>query len=108
MDNYKTSLQEKHRPPSRGGNTNAMHLHVITIGNEDYTLFAKGSKQWAFKDDLISFEYEEKEAFKNIINDTFVTIDKYGSSIVRGDREKKPKLRTAETRFPGSKRQNRD
>ena len=105
IDSYQKFLNEKSRPPSKGGNTNALHSHVLYIKGEKYSFLALGSQQWVFKSDLVSFEYELKGSYKNIINGTLVTIDKSGNEVVRGNRGYKRQLRTADTRMPVSRRE---
>lgn len=36
VEEYRTYLVEHYRPPSRGGNTNALHEHVLKINGELY------------------------------------------------------------------------
>jgi hypothetical protein len=106
IDDYKTFLKENSRPPSRGGNTSALHVHTMFIGEERYSFFARGSKRWIFKGDLVSFDYEvTPEGYRNVVRDSIVTVDQKGQVQLRGDRRWKPKLRTAETRMPGSRRE---
>jgi hypothetical protein len=78
---------------------------VLYIEGEKYSFLALGSQQWVFKSDLVSFEYEIKGSYKNIINGTLVTIDKSGNEVVRGNRGYKRQLRTADTRMPVSRRE---
>jgi hypothetical protein len=108
FESYGLFLSEKHRPPSRGGNTNALHAHVLTIDGERYSFLALGSQQWAYKSDTVSFEYEINNGYKNIIKDTFVALSKAGAPIVRGNRGLKRRLRTADARMPVSRREQRD
>lgn len=105
IESYQKFLNEKSRPPSKGGNTNALHSHVFYIDGEKYSFLALGSQQWVFKSDLVSFEYELNGAYKNIIKDTLVTIDKSGNEVLRGNRGFKKQLRTADTRMPVSRRE---
>ena len=105
IEHYGKYLQEKNRPPSKGGNTKALHSHVLTINGENYSFLALGSQQWVFKTDLVSFEYEIKGIYNNIIKESLVTIDKLGNTVVRGNRGYKKQLRTADTRMPVSRRE---
>lgn len=105
IESYSKYLKEKSRPPSRGGNTKAFHAHYLVIGGETYSFLALGSQQWVFKTDLVSFEYEIKGTYKNIIVDTLTTVDKNGCEVVRGNRGCKRKLRTADARMPVSRRE---
>jgi len=107
FEKYEKFLKENSRPPSRGGNTNALHSHVLTIDGEKYSFLSPGSQQWAFKSDSISFEYEINDGYKNIIKETFSVKTKAGQSIARGNHSFKSKLRTANSRLPASKREQR-
>ena len=92
---YKLFLQENSRPPSKGGNTGALHSHTLEIEGEKYSFLALGSQQWVFKSDTVSFEYEVKEAYKNIAKETIMTLDRMGQPVVRGNRGFKTQLRSA-------------
>lgn len=105
---YWMFLRENYRPPSKGGNTKALHSHVLEIEGKKYSFFALGSQQWVFKLDTVSFEYEVKDSYNNIITDSIVTTDQKGNVVIRGNRGTKSQLRTAETRFPASRREQRD
>ncbi|EIU6823093.1 hypothetical protein L5157_004729 [Vibrio parahaemolyticus] len=105
IENYSKYLKEKSRPPSRGGNTNALHAHYLVVDGESYSFLALGSQQWVFKTDLVSFEYEIKGTYKNILVDTLKTVDKNGNEVVRGNRGFKRQLRTADARMPVSRRE---
>lgn len=105
---YKLILRENSRPPSRGGNTRARHSHTLDIEGEKYSFLALGSQQWVFKSDTISFEYDVKDGYKNIAVETIVTLDSNGDPVIRGNRSRKNKLRTATTRTPGSRREQQD
>ncbi|WP_226898714.1 hypothetical protein [Poseidonibacter ostreae] len=105
IESYKKYLTEKSRPPSKGGNTKALHSHVLYINGEKYSFFALGSQQWVFKSDIVSFKYEVKGPYKNIITETLITIDKSGNQVVRGNRGFKSQLRTANARMPVSRRE---
>lgn len=108
FEKYDMFLAEPHRPPSKGGNTTALHAHVLTIEGERYSFHALGSQQWAYKTDSISFQFEVKDGYKNILKDTFAAFTKNGEPIVRGNRGFKSKLRTASSRMPASRREQRD
>ncbi|MCO7519076.1 MULTISPECIES: hypothetical protein [unclassified Pseudomonas] len=108
ITSYGLYLKEPHRPPSRGGNTGALHSHVLEIEGEKYSFLALGSQQWVFKADFVSFEYEIKGGYKNIIKETIVTIDRYGKVAIRGNRGFKMQLRSAPARLPSSRREQRD
>lgn len=108
IEKYAVFLQEKHRPPSRGGNTSALHSHVLTIGGETYSFLALGSQQWVYKSDTVTFEFEVKDGYRNIVKETIVAISSSGEPIQRGNRGFKQRLRTADSRMPASRRERRD
>lgn len=105
---YGLFLRENHRPPSRGGNTKALHSHVLTIEGDRYSFLALGSQQWAHKSDTVSFEYEVNDGYKNVVKETFRAFSKSGEAVVRGNRGFKKQLRTAVSRLPASRREQRD
>jgi hypothetical protein len=109
LEGYETYLKDKYRPPSKGGNTRAWHQHVVTIGGEKYSFLALGARKWAFAKDTISFDWlwDETERYRNIDSGTIVTKDASGKVVLRGERGTKP-WRTAETRMPVSRREQRD
>jgi hypothetical protein len=104
IEEYKILLQEKYRPPSKGGNTGALHSHMIIINKIRYSFLAFGSQQWIFKKDTVSFEYKINDVYNNIIANTIQTINEKGESIIRGNRGEK-KMRTADARMPVSRRE---
>lgn len=108
IEKYSNYLIEESRPPSRGGNTEALHRHFVTINKITYSFQALGTKQWVFKEDTVSFDYETNGQYKNIIPDTLETINKKGETVVRGIRGEKNKLRTAKARMPVSRREMRN
>lgn len=108
ISEYGVKLLEKSRPPSKGGNTKALHLHYLKIDGENYSFRTFGSAQWVYKSDTVSFQYEINGNYKNIIASTLTTIDKNGQPVVRGLRGFSKRLRTADTRLPGSRRECRD
>jgi len=108
VEKYGTHLTEKSRPPSKGGNTRAMHQHFLTIDGVTYSFWAMGARQWVFASDTVSFEWVQNNGYKNIVDGTLVTLDKSGKPVVRGLRGSKPFLRTASARLPGSRREQRD
>jgi hypothetical protein len=84
IEEYSNCLIGKRRPFSKGERTRALHMHYVTINKIKYSFKALGTRQWVYKQDTVSFEYETNGEFKNIINNTLVTIDKKGVTIVRG------------------------
>ena len=111
FQNYTAFLHEKSRPPSKGGNTSALHIHTFFIDGEKYSFFARGSKQFAYKGETVSFLYRKKEVgektYFNVVMQTIVSKDKNGVEQKRGDRSYKQTLRTADARLPGSRREQR-
>ncbi|EJN2898417.1 hypothetical protein P6141_004218 [Salmonella enterica] len=108
ITSYCMFLKEPSRPPSRGGNTRALHSHVLEIEGEKFSFLALGSQKWVFKSDIVSFEYKIENGYKNIIKDTIVTIDRNGNVVSRGNRAFKTQLRSAPARLPGSRREQKD
>lgn len=108
IEDYFTVLKEKSRPPSKGGNTKALHAHYIKIDGKIYSFLAFGSKQWVYKTDRVSFEFEMKGEYRNILRETICTTDGNGDVVIRGLRGFSKELRTADTRLPGSRRECRD
>ena len=96
FQNYAAYLYEKRRPPSRGGNTGALHRHVLIIDGEKYTFFARGAKKFAYKGETISFQYKKTEnngaIYNNIEKRTISSKDKKGKVHIRGDRTFKKKI----------------
>jgi hypothetical protein len=109
VSKYFAILKDKHRPPSKGGNTQARHLHVITIDGLTYSFLAAGARKWVFSSDTVSFEWQWDASgqYRNIIPETMKTIDKNGNVVSRGNFDWKP-LRTADARMPASRREQRD
>lgn len=108
IEKYTLFLKESYRPPSKGGNANALHSHVLEIEGVKYSFLALGSQRWVFKTDTVSFDYEIKNGYKNITVETIATLDRNGKSVVRGNRGYKNQLRTAQARLPSSRREQRD
>jgi hypothetical protein len=108
IEDYRTSLQEHSRPPSRGGNQKALHRHVLIINGEEYSFFVNGRLQWVHKADRVSFRYKVSGQFKNIQPETLQTVDSKGRQVVRGMRGVKKKLRTVPTRLPARRRERLD
>ena len=92
---YETFLIEAYRPPSRGGNTKALHSHRMLIDGNWYSFFALGSKKFVFKTDTVRFEYvKTPEGYLNVKKPTIVTKDAKGKMVHRGDRRFKKQLRS--------------
>ena len=108
VESYTTLLIEPSRPPSKGGNNRALHSHRLTIGGEHYSFLALGARKWVFASDLVTFDFvTTREGYRNIQHWTLRTFDKNGKAVTRGVRGRKPKLRTAMARVPGSRREFR-
>jgi|ERR1043165_3752101 hypothetical protein len=106
---YGAFLIEQYRPPSRGGNTSAMHQHSLLIDGQRYTFLARGAKKWVYKADRVTFDWRlAKDKYRNIDVATLKTTDKNGVPVVRGDRRSKQTWRTAPPRMPASRREQRD
>lgn len=99
---YTTALREPGRPPSKGGNTSALHGHRIEIDGVWYSFLALGKQKWVFASDVVSFKWmwDPTEQYRNIVKDSLRTWDRRGAAVIRGNRGSKPILRTAETRLP--------
>jgi hypothetical protein len=103
------TLQEYSRSPGQGGNTKALHQHRLKVSGLWYSFRAVGSKKWAYVGDRVSFEYRvTHEGYRNIVKDTFRTVDKNGTPVERGDRSWKHQLRSVPQRSPASRRARRD
>lgn len=109
VDDYRVVLIEPSRPPSRGGNGMAWHVHVMFIAGERYSFRALGRKRWVFAADYVSFSWawDETKCYRNVIEGTLSTNDGNGRQVVRGLRGSK-RRRTADTRMPVSRREWRD
>jgi hypothetical protein len=106
---YGSKLYEYSRPPSKGGNTSALHIHWLKHEGYSYSFFALGSKKWVFAGDTVSFRYTTTpEGHRNIIRESIVVKDKAGEVVVRGNRGRKKTLRSTTTRLPVSRREARD
>jgi hypothetical protein len=106
INNYTTLLLEPSRSPSKGGNRRAWHSHRITIDGQHYSWRALGFRQWIYKSDTVSFEWEfdATEKYRNADPDSIRVIDKTGHKVVRGERGTKA-WRTATQRAPVSRRE---
>ena len=102
ITDYKTSLREPGRPPSKGGNTRALQSHNINIAGMWYSFLALGAQKWVFAADTVAFDWawDSTKTYRNIVKESVRTWDKNGHPVVRGNRGFKPKLRTASTRLP--------
>ncbi|WP_429116007.1 hypothetical protein [Aeromonas veronii] len=108
IDEYTTFLLEKHRPPSKGGNTSALHSHRVVVDGTEYYFKARGARKWIFKSDIVSFAYYKENGRNLVIKGTIVTHDKIGNEITRGDRRAKNVLRSSSQRLPCSRREAKD
>lgn len=109
VQNYRTFLVDKYRPPSRGGNTRAWHRHSFEVDDNVYSFLAHGSKKWVFVGDTIEFnwKWDDSGKYRNIVTSSVVTLDKNGDRVVRGVKGDK-EWRTSSARMPASKREQRD
>lgn len=108
FDDYSAGHVEKYRPPSKGGNTSAIHAHRIEIEGEGYYFMARGSRQWVYKGGRGRFAWYTKDNRCIILRGTLQIWDKDSNPVTRGDHRAKRKQRTAETRMPVSRREMRD
>jgi hypothetical protein len=106
IEDYRTLLLEPSRSPSRGGNGPAWHSHRITINGDHYSWRGLGFRQWIYKSDTVSFEWEwdASHKYRNIDPDSIVVTDKNGKAITRGERGTKA-WRSATQRAPVSRRE---
>lgn len=110
IDDYRTGLREPSRPPSKGGNTVALHGHSIKIGDAWFSFLALGAQKWVFASDSVTFDWawDASVKYRNIVKDSVRTLDKNGTPVVRGNRGSKPTLRTAQTRLPARRSEWKD
>ena len=109
VTDYRAFLFEPGRPPSKGGNTSALHQHAFFVDGVRYSFFARGSRMFIYQGDTVSFDYHvTPEGYHNVIKRSIVTRDAKGKTVIRGDRRNKTVLRTAPARMPGSRRDRRD
>lgn len=110
IDDYKAGLREPSRPPSKGGNTAALHGHNIKIGDVWYSFLALGAQKWVFASDTVTFDWawDTSGKYRNIVRETVRVWEKNGIPVVRGNRESKPKLRTVQTRLPARRGEWKD
>lgn len=108
ITDYTTLLLEPTRSPSKGGNGRAHHSHRITINGEHYSWHALGFRQWIYKSDTVTFEWEwdPSKRYRNIDPESIVVADKPGKEVVRGERGGK-NWRSAQQRTPVSRREDR-
>ncbi len=102
ISDYRTGLCEPSRPPSKGGNTAALHGHSIKIGDTWYSFLALGAQKWVFASDTVAFDWawDASGKYRNIIKESIRTLGKNGVPVVRGNRGSKPTLRRAQTLLP--------
>lgn len=110
ITDYKATLREPSRPPSKGGNTGALHGHAVNIDGVWYSFLALGAQKWVFASDTVAFDWawDPSQKYRNIVRDTIRVWDKNGSPVVRGNRGSKSKLRTVQTRLPARRREWKD
>ncbi|WP_454888316.1 hypothetical protein [Sphingobium herbicidovorans] len=107
---YRATLREPSRPPSKGGNTGALHGHALNIGGVWYNFLALGAQKWVFASDTVAFDWawDSLQNYRNIVRDSIRVWDRNGSPVIRGNRGSKPKLRTAQTRLPARRKEWKD
>lgn len=109
VESYTSVLKDKSRPPSRGGNTRAMHRHALTIGGQVFSCLAPWAGKLVYKGETVSFDWDwdASQTYRNIALPTLVAHNAAGEAIVRGDRGSKT-WRTAETRPLGRRAEWKD
>src|SRR5712691_1374834 len=67
-ESYDTHLAEKSRTPSRGGNSGALHRHVLIIDGDEYSFFAAHSGKFVYKGETVSFtwKWDPSQKYRNI------------------------------------------
>jgi len=106
---YRAYLVEAYRPPSKGGNTTALHSHVFHVDGDRYSFFSRGSRKWIHAKDRVSFDYvTTEEGYRNVLPASVVVTDAKGNKVQRGLRGWKPTLRSAPAQLPASRREQRD
>jgi hypothetical protein len=101
VENYSSTLKDKSRPPSQGGNRRAWHRHALTIGGEVYSCLAPWAGKLVYNGETVSFDWDwdTSRTYRNIALPTLVARTASGTDIRRGERDAKT-WRTAETRLP--------
>lgn len=109
IESYSVILKDKSRPPSRGGNQRAWHRHAMRISGEIYSFLAPWSGKFVYNGETTSFDWDwdESRTYRNVDRSTISAFKKNGEEVVRGERGNKV-WRTADTRLPGSRREQRD
>ncbi|CAA2136781.1 hypothetical protein [Hyphomicrobium sp. ghe19] len=108
VERHRTFLKEKYRPPNKGGNTGALHLHVLEVNGESYSSLNAGSQKFVSKNDTASFELEwdDTRKYRNIQGEIISVRDMNGKLVIRQIGAFK-KWRTAKARTPVSRREER-
>lgn len=109
LEDYKIYLQEKYRPPSKGGNTRAWHSHVMVIDGERYSFLAAWAGRFVYKGETVSFDWDwdTTRKYRNIDRSSVIAYSRAGKEVVRGDRSDK-RWRTATTRLPARRSEWKD
>jgi hypothetical protein len=110
IGNYTTLLLEPSRSSSKGGDGRAWHAHRITIDGQHYSWKGLGFRQWIYKSDTVSFEwqYDPTGKYRNVEPDSVRVTDTHGKEVERGERGTKA-WRSATQGAPVSRREwNRD
>jgi hypothetical protein len=82
---YRTSLIEAYRPPTKGGYATALHLHHFRVGEEEFYFIARGMKKLIFKDDRVSFSYKvDAQGGLKLLRKSLRTLDAKGNHVKRG------------------------
>lgn len=82
---YRTTLIEAYRPPTKGGYATALHLHSFCVGAEDFYFIARGMKKLIFKDDRVSFNFKiDEQGGRKLLRKSLRTLDAKGNHVKRG------------------------
>jgi hypothetical protein len=95
VQKYTAFLKDKHRPPSKGGNTRAWHQHALIVDGERYSFLALGAKKWVYASDTVTFDWEwdNTRQYRNIEAASVRAFDNEGKPVVRGLRGDKENRR---------------
>ena len=111
IENAKVLNYQLHRHYSSGrwnmgkdSKNGSFYKHVITtLDGNKYSFIAQGHRQYVYKEDTFSFEYEENGFYNNIDRESIVVHDKDGIRVWRGYApENLPKVTKEKTKYTSS------
>jgi len=111
VENAKVLNYQSHRHYSRGrwnmgkdSKDGSFYRHVITtLDGKEYSFIAQGYRQYVYKEDTFSFEYEENGLYNNIDRESIVVYDKDGVRVWRGYApENVPEFTKEKTKYTSS------